>query len=203
MSKQFKWLETSTEFREARVSAHGEELRWMVNRETILNTATGETVTRAVIRHPGTCVIVPFLSADEILLMRQYRYSIDRELWEVPAGLLAGREENQRVVPVESPDECARRELLEETGYSAASLEKVAECYATPGSNDGLMHFFFARGLTKGEQALDAGEVINEVRAFSLAEIERLVVTNEIRDAKTLIGLFHALTRRPSGWRIA
>ena len=196
MSNQFKWLEVKTEFREARVSAHGEELRWMVNRETILNTAAGETVTRAIIRHPGTCVIVPFLSDERILLMRQYRYSIDRELWEVPAGLLEGREENQRVVPNETPEACAHRELLEETGYAATSLEKIAECYAMPGSNDGLMHFFFARGLTKREQSLDAGEVINEIRAFDFAELEGMISRGEICDAKTLIALFYALYRR-------
>jgi ADP-ribose pyrophosphatase len=199
MSNQFKWLETSTEFREAR----GGDLRWMVNRETILNTATGETVTRAVIRHPGTCVIVPFLSDHEILLMRQYRYSIDGELWETPAGMLDGREENQRVVPTETPEECARRELREETGYDAASFEKIAEAYVSPGSNDGLLHFFFARDLAQREQSLDAGEVIREIRAFDLSELEAMIARGEIRDAKTLIGLFHALIRRPNGWRIA
>ncbi|HZS09255.1 MAG TPA: NUDIX hydrolase [Blastocatellia bacterium] len=203
MSNQFKWLEVRTEYREARVSAHGEELRWMVNRETVLNTATGETVTRGVIRHPGTCVIVPFLSDNQILLMRQYRYSIDRELWEVPAGLLEGREENFRVVPTETPEECARRELLEETGYEATRLEKIAECYVTPGNNDGLLHFFFAQSLIRREQSLDVGEVINEIRAFDFSELEGMMTRGEIRDAKTTIALFHVLTRRPSGWRIA
>jgi ADP-ribose pyrophosphatase len=199
MSSQFKWLKTSTEFREER----GGELRWMVNRETILNTATGETVTRAAIRHPGTCVIVPFISDHAIILMRQYRYSIDDELWEAPAGMLDGREENQRVVPTETPEACARRELREETGYEAASLEKIAECYVSPGSNDGLLHFFFASDLAEREQSLDAGEVIREIRAFAFSELEAMIARGEIRDAKTLIGLFHALIRRPNGWRIA
>lgn len=199
MNNQFKWLATMTEFREVRQGT----LRWLINRETIRNEATGETITRAIIRHPGTCVIVPFLTDEQILLMRQYRYSIDRELWEVPAGMLEAREEHQRAVPMETPEECARRELQEETGYQAKQLTKVAEAYATPGNNDGLMHFFFACDLVQREQSLDVGEIIREVRAFSLAEIEQMMTNNEIRDAKSVIALFHALTRRPNGLKIA
>ena len=203
MGKQFEWREVKTEYREARASVHGEELRWLVNREQILNTATGQIVTRAVIRHPGICVMVPFLADDQIVMMRQYRYSLDSELWELPAGTLNGREEQGRMVPTETPETCAARELLEETGYEAARCEKVAECYAMPGSSDEIMHVFFARQLKLREQQLDAGEVINEVRAFSSAELEAMIKRGEIRDAKTLIGLFHALSRRPSGLRIA
>src|SRR5712692_8935224 len=79
MSKQFVWQEVKTEYREVRASSHGEELRWLVNREKILNTATGRAVTRAVIRHLGICVMVPFLAEDQIVIMRQYRYSLDGE----------------------------------------------------------------------------------------------------------------------------
>jgi len=203
MGDQFKWQEVKTEYREVRASAHGEELRWLVNREKILNTATGQTVTRSVIRHPGICVIVPFLADDQIVLMRQYRYSLDGELWELPAGTLEGREEGGRIVPSETADQCAARELLEETGYEAGQLAKVAECYAMPGSSDEVIHVFFARRLKMREQALDLGEVINEVRGFSSAELEGMIGRGEIRDAKTLIGLFYALSRRPGGLRIA
>jgi ADP-ribose pyrophosphatase len=203
MSNQFLWQEVKTEYREVRVSVHGEELRWLVNREKILNTATGQVVTRAVIRHPGICVMVPLLPDDQIVLMRQYRYSINRELWELPAGTLNGCEKQGRMVPTETPEQCAARELLEETGYEAAQLEKVAECCAMPGSSDEIIHLFLARGLTKREQSLDIGEVINEVRAFSSSELEGMIGRGEIRDAKTLIGLFYALSRRPNGVRIA
>lgn len=203
MSKQFVWHEVKTEYREVRASSHGEELRWLVNREKILNTATGRAVTRAVIRHPGICVIVPFLADDHVVMMRQYRYSIDNELWECPAGTLNGREEEGRMAPTETPEECAARELLEETGYEAARWEKVAECYAMPGSSDEMMHVFFARDLTQREQQLDEGEVINEIRGFSGEELEAMIQRGEIRDAKTLIGLFYALSRKPNGLRIA
>jgi ADP-ribose pyrophosphatase len=203
MSSQFKWLEVKVEYREIRASAQGEEQRWLVSRETILNTEPGQTVTRATIRHPGICVMVPFVDDDRIVLMRQYRYSIDDALWELPAGTLDGREDNERMVPTETPEECAARELLEETGYEAAQLEKVCECYAMPGYNDEIIHVFFARELTLREQQLDIGEVIYEIKPFRLAEIEAMVASGEIRDAKTLIGLFYALSRRPGGARIA
>jgi ADP-ribose pyrophosphatase len=203
MNDQFKWLEVKVEYREIRASAHGEEQRWLVSRETILNTETGQTVTRATIRHPGICVMVPFVGNDQIVLMRQYRYSIDDALWELPAGTLNGREENARMVPTETPEECAARELLEETGYEAARLDKICECYAMPGYNDEIIYVFFAHDLIKREQQLDIGEVIYEIRPFSLAEIETMIAEGEIRDAKTLIGLFYALSRRPDGVRIA
>lgn len=196
MENQFEWLEIKTEYRERRASKHGEELRWLVNRETILNKTTGETTTRSTLRHPGICVIVPFLDGNQIVLMRQYRYAADEALWELPAGTLEGREENARMVAVETPAECAARELLEETGYEAARLEKVCECYAMPGIGDELMYVFFARTLQHREQALDIGEVIYEIRAFSLEELETMIAGGEIRDAKTLVGLFYALWRR-------
>ena len=197
MGNNFEWQAVTTEYRESRASSHGEELRWLVNREHIVNRDTGQIVTRAVIRHPGICVIVPFLADGRVVLMRQYRYSLDGELWELPAGTLEAREEGQRVLAAESPEAGARRELLEEAGYEAAQLEKVAECYAMPGSSDELIHLFFAVGLTKREQNLDPGEIISEVRAFSLPEIEALIERGEIRDAKTLIGLFYALRLGP------
>ncbi len=203
MNDQFKRLEVNVEYREIRASAHGEEQRWLISRETILNTETGQTVTRSTLRHPGICVMVPFIDVDRIVLMRQYRYSIDDALWELPAGTLDGCEENARMIPTETPEECAARELLEETGYEAANLEKVCECYAMPGYNDEIIHVFFARDLTEREQQLEIGEVIYEIRPFSLAEVEPMIANGVIRDAKTLIGLFFALSRRPDGARIA
>jgi ADP-ribose pyrophosphatase len=195
MNDQFKWLEARTEYREIREGKHGPELRWLVNRETILNAATGQTHTRSTLRHPGICVIVPFLDNEHIVMMHQYRYAANETLWEIPAGTIEGREENSRMVPSESPDQCAARELSEETGYQASRLEKVCECYAMPGSSDELIHLFFAQDLIEREQNLDGGEIINEIRSFSLAEIEALIDNGEIRDAKTLVGLFYALRR--------
>lgn len=202
MTGQFEWREVTTEFRDVRPTARGDELRWLVNRETIRDIRSGECVTRAIIRHPGIAVIVPFLAADHILLVRQYRYPVDGELWELPAGTLAARQDGSRAAPTETPETCAARELTEETGYAASEWEKVAACYAMPGGNDGLIHVFLARGLTARAQALDPGEVIREVRPFEGAELERMIGRGEIRDAKTLVGLFLALGRRPGGVRL-
>lgn len=197
MEHKFEWTDVRTEYREVRASKHGDELRWLVNRETILNRTTGETTTRSTIRHPGICVMAPLTDDGRILLMRQYRYAVDQALWELPAGTLEGREEDRRMVAVETPEECAARELLEETGYEATTLEKAGECYAMPGMSDELIHIFFASGLIRREQSLDIGEVIYEIRPFSFAELKRMIAEGEIRDAKTLIGLFLAFNARP------
>ena len=200
---RFKWQSVKTEYREERPSKHGTELRWIINSETILDTETDHQTTRAVIRHPGICVIVPFVGEDQIALMHQYRYSFDGRHWELPAGTLNGREENQRVVSTETPEECAARELKEETGYVAGRLEKVTECYAMPGSSDQLIHIFFAFDLTREDASLDIGEIIDEVRTFTGEELEGMLARAEIRDAKTLVALFYALSRRPRGLQIA
>jgi len=185
----FKWQKIETVYRELRPSRHGAELRWILNRETISNQTTGETVTRGTIRHPGICVIVPTLDDGRILLMRQYRYPAGEAIWELPAGTLSGREENGRMVPAESPAECAARELQEETGYTAGQLRSLGTCYAMPGSSDELIHLFVATGLTPGDQSLDFGEVIEELRGFGLGEVQAMIGRGEIRDAKTIVGL--------------
>lgn len=192
----FEWQRVETAYQELRCSANAEELRWIVNRETIVDARTGTTITRGIIRHPGVCVIVAFPDPDHILLMHQYRYAAGRSLWELPAGTMRARIESGRVLAEETPEVCANRELTEETGYEGEELEKVCECYAMPGTSDELMHIFFARRLTKGEQSLDAGEVIDEVRPFSLSDISSMIKRGDIQDAKTLVALFYALGGR-------
>lgn len=189
MKTQFTWLQVINAYREARPSRHGEELRWILNRETIRNEGTGETITRGAIRHPGICVIVPRFDDGGILLMHQYRYPIGEAIWELPAGTLSGREENGRMIATESAEECARRELEEETGYRAARITKLGECYAMPGSSDELIHIFLATELTQVGQTLDIGEVIDELRPFSKEEISGMISDGTIRDAKTMVGL--------------
>jgi ADP-ribose pyrophosphatase len=200
---RFEWLDVTTEYRDVLTSAHGDELRYVVNRERIRDAVTGQVVVRSIIRHPGVCVIVPFLPDDRILLVRQYRYPVGGELWELPAGTLKGRERAGRIVATETAEAAAARELLEETGYAAARLERVAEWHAMPGGNDQRVHLCFARGLTRRAQALEPGEVIDEVRPFAPAELVAMIARGDICDAKTLCGLFHALARRPGGVRIA
>lgn len=199
MSGRFEWREVTTIYRDVLASGRGDELRWLLNRERIADRATGETVTRTVIRHPGVCVIVPFLADDRIVLIRQFRHSVRDELWELPAGTINGREEDSRAVATETPAACAARELREETGYEAAEWEPVASYFSMPGSNDAMTHLFFARRLVERTQSLDEGEAITGVRAFAISELEGMLRRGEVRDGKTLIGLFHALARRPGG----
>src|ERR1041385_4750964 len=106
---RFEWREVETAYRELRRSDNAEELRWIVNRETILDTTTGTTITRSIIRHPGVCVIVAFLDADHVLLMHQYRYAAGQSLWELPAGTMSGRLDNGRVLAEETPEVCAKQ----------------------------------------------------------------------------------------------
>ena len=99
------WVSSTCEFREER----GGELRWVVNRETTRNEETGAEHTRATIRHPGAVVVLPLLDDGRILLMRQYRYSRDGDLWELPAGTMPGKVDGRFVTTDETPVECAAR----------------------------------------------------------------------------------------------
>lgn len=196
---RFEWTAVTTEYRGTLPTRDGEELRWLVNRERMRDTATGETFTRSIMRSPGVCVMAAVFPDDRIALVRQYRYPIGDEIWELPAGTLNARDEGGRVIALETPETCAARELVEETGYEAATLTRLAEWYAMPGGNDQRVYFFVATGLTRRGQHLDEGEMIDEVRPFSADELIDMIARGEIRDAKTLAGLLHLLGRRPGG----
>jgi ADP-ribose pyrophosphatase len=202
-SDRFQWRGVSTEYRDVLPTPHGDELRWLVNREELHDTATGLSITRSIMRSPGVCVMAPVLPDDRILLVRQFRYPVGAELWELPAGTLNAREDNGRVVATETPEGCAARELAEETGYEAGTLTKIAEWYAMPGGNDLRVHLFLAADLRRGLQRLDEGEFIDEVRPFAPDDLTAMIARGDIRDAKTLAGLLHVLGRRPGGVRIA
>jgi len=187
------WLAAIPQYREIRDG----ELRWIVNQETTLDSDTGERHTRSTIRHPGVAVILPILDDGKILMMRQYRYALDGELWELPAGTMAGREEGRFVTSEETPEECAARELEEETGWRAARLVPLGEAYAMPGMTDEMLHCFAARGLTRTRHDRDAGELIREIRPMTEEELRQMVAGNQIRDAKTLVALmFHWMRSR-------
>jgi ADP-ribose pyrophosphatase len=139
----------------------------------------GTTARRVRIDHPEASAVVPFLSAGEILMVRQYRYALGRETLEIPAGKLD---------PSENPEECARRELLEETGYRAASLKRIYTYAPALGYSNELIHIYSADGLEKVEDKIDERE-ISAVERMSLEEIRRLVRERRVVDGKTLLGL--------------
>jgi ADP-ribose pyrophosphatase len=155
------------------------------------NGTTGEL---EMIRHPGASAVVPILgdkpSPDpEIVLIRQYRYAAEDFLYEVPAGRLNHNE---------LPEDCARRELREETGYSADRLERLTTIFTTPGFTDERIHLFLATGLTEGESSVETDEIL-DLEVLRLSSIVEMIRAGRIADAKTLVALL--LTARRLGLR--
>jgi ADP-ribose pyrophosphatase len=148
----------------------------------------GEVVTRDVIHHPGAVSVVP-IDGDEVILVRQYRAALGHDLLEIPAG--------KRDVADEPLEECAARELAEEIGMAAASLERVASFYNSAGFCDELSHVFLGRGLTPVASAAHGlEEEYMSVERHRLDDVPALIASGELRDAKTIIGLLLALHQR-------
>src|SRR5438552_18469217 len=114
----------------------------------------GVTVDLEVVRHPGAAAVVPLKDDGTVILIRQYRHAAGGYIYEIPAGKLH---------PGEDPKLCAARELQEEIGYRADSLELLTSILTTPGFTDEVIHIYKGTGLTKGQQDLDHDEVIEIV----------------------------------------
>lgn len=139
----------------------------------------GGTASREIVRHPGAIAVVPVLPDGRILIVRQYRYAVEKVLAEIPAGKLD---------PQETPEACALRELREETGYCAGTLESWGYIYTAPGFTDEKIFLFRATELNFVGTMPDHDEFL-EVEAVSLDEILQAVATGEIADAKTIVGI--------------
>ena len=141
----------------------------------------GREVVVDVIRHPASAVIVPVPEPGQVILIRQYRYAVNRWLWELPAG---------SVDPGETPEQAARRECHEEIGQLPDTVVRLGSLFPTPGYCDEEMFFFRVSGLTRPDEsaALDEDEDI-EVRQFSLKAAREMVRSGEIVDMKTVVGL--------------
>ena len=147
-----------------------------------------------MIRHPGAAAVVPFVdppgSPDpRVLLIHQFRHAADGYIWEIPAG---------RLDPGETPDDCARRELVEETGMRAERLERITTIYTTPGFTDEQIHLYVADGLVEGAHHREADEFL-ELRPTRWSEILRLMERGEIADGKTLVALLYLQAFRAIG----
>lgn len=134
---------------------------------------------REIISHPGAVAIVPILPKNRIVLVRQYRKAVEKHLLEIPAGTLN---------KTETPLCCAKRELIEETGYKARSLKKIMDFYPSPGYCNERIYIFKASGLIKVESCQEPDEFIKTI-ILSLTKIKKLIQQGEIKDAKTLIAL--------------
>jgi ADP-ribose pyrophosphatase len=141
----------------------------------------GRHVVVDVIRHPPSAVIVPIPEPGHIILIRQYRYAVNRWLWELPAG---------SVDEGETPEDAARRECHEEIGQVPDTIVLLGSMYPTPGYCDEEMFFFRASGLTEPAHGADLDEDEDiEVRVFTVREAKEMVRRGDIVDMKTVIGL--------------
>jgi ADP-ribose pyrophosphatase len=146
----------------------------------------GVRARREVVRHRGSVALLPVHEDGRVTLIRQYRYAVDEELWELPAG---------RIDSGETPAKGAQRELEEETGLLPGDLESIAFFYTTPGFCDEALHIFRATELIAGPARPEADERIG-MHSFTLEEALALVRSGEVRDGKTLVALLLEDARR-------
>jgi ADP-ribose pyrophosphatase len=157
-----------------------------VRRDHLIEPA-GLEVTRDVVVHPGSVVVLPIFDDGRILLIRQYRHSARQYLWELVAG---------RIDHGEKPLAAARRELSEETGYSARRFKKLLHLFPTPGFVQEAMHIFAAEGLRAGQAHPESDEFI-EPRILTLREAETWIRNGTICDGKSVAGiLYYSKIRR-------
>jgi ADP-ribose pyrophosphatase len=144
----------------------------------------GLRVTREVIAHPGSVVVLPVMADGKILMIRQYRYATRQYLWELVAGRI---DEGERV------KKAAARELKEETGYKANRFTEFLELFPTPGFLEERMHILLAEGLEAGEAEPEADEKIIS-RAYTMEELQQMMKNGKLRDGKSIAGILYYLT---------
>ncbi len=143
----------------------------------------GVEATRDVVVHPGSVVVMPVFPGGRILLIQQYRHSVGQYLWELVAG---------RIDRGESPLVAARRELAEETGYTALHFRKLMDVFPTPGFVTERMAVFAAEGPREGRARPEDDERITS-RIFRLREVEQWIRSGKIRDAKSVAAILYYL----------
>jgi ADP-ribose pyrophosphatase len=144
--------------------------------EQALRLPSGRTVVRQVVKHPGAVVIMPQLEDGRLLMIAQYRCAVGETLLEFPAGTLE---------PGEEPLQCARRELIEETGYRADHWHPLGMIYSSPGFCDERLDLFLASGLVPEHAAADEDEML-EVKRLTVPEVERAIADGALVDAKSI-----------------
>lgn len=139
----------------------------------------GRQSAREIVEHPGGVCIAPLTDEGDLLFVRQYRSPYRRVLLELPAG---------KITPGEEPFECGKRELLEETGAAAREYQSLGKMFPSVGYTDEVIYMYLARGLTFGRQHPDEDEFLSLER-IPLGEAVRMVLNDEIEDAKTQIAI--------------
>ncbi len=146
----------------------------------IITGRSGKQLERHIVIHPGAVVVLPVLSDGRLVLIKQHRIAVDGNLIELPAGTLE---------PGEPPISTARRELIEETGYTAHSITPIMSFYSSPGFIREEMFLFKATDLIPGPTDMEDGEKIETI-IVDLPKAMDMIVQGEIRDAKTIIGVY-------------
>ena len=160
------------------------KFRVEVSRERV-TLPNGRVAELDIVHHPGAAAVVPFVSANDVLLIRQFRHAAGGTILEVPAGKLD---------PGDTPEACAARELEEEAGRRAGHLEKLGWIFTTPGFTDEVIHLFAAFELETVPTRHEDDEVIDVLR-LPLAEALELVWRGELTDGKSAMALVHAAHR--------
>jgi ADP-ribose diphosphatase len=145
--------------------------------EEVAHDPSGFKIERAIVRHGGSAVMLAVDDRKRVLLVKQFRLPAEKDLWEIPAG---------RLDPGEKPLQTAKRELVEETGYSAKKWKKLAAYWPSPGYVSEKMHLFLATDLTEGKATPMDDERI-EMRWFKKKELAKLIRDGKIEDGKTLL----------------
>jgi ADP-ribose pyrophosphatase len=144
---------------------------------------SGVRTTREVVTHPGSVVVLPVLPDGRILMIRQYRHAARQYLWELVAG---------RIDEGETPVQAAERELIEETGYRATKFRIFLDIFPTPGFLEERMFLLLAEGLRPGKAAPEDDEKIIS-RAYNHKQLEEMIRTGKLRDAKSIAGILYYL----------
>jgi len=139
----------------------------------------GKISKRIRINHPQAAAIVPFVSDKEIIMVKQYRYALKRETLEIPAG---------KIDKGESPEECIKRELVEETGFKAKFIKWLYTYAPAIGYSNELIHLYSGRDLEKIGTKIDENE-ISSLEILTLDEVIGMIKNHKIIDSKTIIAL--------------
>ena len=159
---------------------------WIRVREDIAEMPDGRTTLYGVVECPGAVGVLPFLDADTVVLVGQYRYVARGFFWEMPTGALG---------PGESEEAAAQRELAEEAGYRADRLTKLCAFHTSKSVVEETAHIYLAEGLHPVPARGDDTEFI-ETRVLPFTEALRMVEQDEIKDAMTIVAILHAARRR-------
>jgi ADP-ribose pyrophosphatase len=152
--------------------------------EVVAADNSGRTVVREKVIHPGAVIVLPLLDDGRVVMIRNHRYVVGEDLYELCAGTLE---------PGEPAEDCASRELTEETGYEAATIQPLCGFYTSPGFCDEFMHAFTATDLTQVGQQLEATEQIT-IELLAMDDVLAMIRDGRIRDGKTISTLLYHCT---------